>query len=392
MREHLEDEDFLAEACMKRDAGVFRFVLAAVLLVAASLAIVACQTEKQPIKVGFVGGLTGRYSDLGVSGRNGVLLAVEEANESGGIRGRELVLLTKDDMQDEKTAVAVDRELLAEGVVAIIGHMTSTMSVAAVPLMNENKTVMISPTATANALDAQDDFFIRMEPASRKQTESLARYAFSKAGLKRVAALYDASNRVYSEDYLNAFSSLFNKLGGRVVAVASFPTTFDLSFSHVVSRTLHSKPDGILLIAHSSDAAGFCQQIRKTGCRAVIISSGWAMTDVFLQNGGKAVEGVVFDNLINIDSKEKRYRDFKTKFETRFGTSPSFGAVHGYEAARLLVDALKVNDAPSRLKESILGLEKVYGLFGDFTLSRFGDPERSSFIMSVKNGSYQPVE
>jgi hypothetical protein len=53
-----------------------------------------------------------------------------------------------------------------------------------------------------------------------------------------------------------------------------------------------------------------------------------------------------------------------------------------------VADALKVNDSPSRLKDTILGLKKVHGLFGDFSLNRFGDSERSSLIMSVKNGRY----
>ncbi len=86
--------------------------------------------------------------------------------------------------------------------------------------------------------------------------------------------------------------------------------------------------------------------------------------------------------------KDERYTSFKKNFEARFGASPSFGAVHGYEVARLLADALKVNDSPSRLKDTIGGLKKVYGLFGDFSLNRFGDSERSSIMMSVKNGRY----
>lgn len=373
---------------MKKERGVFISALAAVFLAFAGLAIFACQTDKQPIKVGFVGGLTGRYSDLGVAGRNGVTLAVEQINESGGIDGRTLQLITKDDMQDEKTALRVDRELISEGVAAVIGHMTSTMSVAVVPLFNEKKIVLISPTTTTNELDGKDDFFLRMEPASKKQTEHLARYAIKEARLKKLSVFYDVSNKIYTEDYFRTFSALYNDLGGKVVSAETFGIDAVASFAGIVERSLKNDPDGILLIASAADAAALCQQIRKAGSRAVILSSGWAMTEVFLQSGGKAVEGVVFDNLINIDSKEERYISFKKNFEARFGVSPSFGAVHGYEAARLLADALKVNDSPSRLKDTILGLKKVHGLFGDFSLNRFGDSERSSLIMSVKNGRY----
>ncbi len=90
----------------------------------------AC-TSRQPLKIGFVGGLTGRTSQLGILARNGVELAVEEANRAGGVRGRLLKLLIRDDQNDHATAVRVDRELMDEGVLAIIGHVTSSMAEAA---------------------------------------------------------------------------------------------------------------------------------------------------------------------------------------------------------------------------------------------------------------------
>lgn len=93
--------------------------------------------RNEPIKLGFVGGLTGRNSNLGVAGREGALLAVEQANEKGGIKGRQIRLIVKNDEQNSDVALKVDKELIEEGAVAIVGHMTSSMSLAAVPLMND---------------------------------------------------------------------------------------------------------------------------------------------------------------------------------------------------------------------------------------------------------------
>jgi branched-chain amino acid transport system substrate-binding protein len=76
--------------------------------------MIGCEKKKEPIKVGFVGGLTGRLSDLGSGGRNGVMLAVEEINNAGGISGRPVELITKDDKQDPEVAVKVDKELIDE--------------------------------------------------------------------------------------------------------------------------------------------------------------------------------------------------------------------------------------------------------------------------------------
>src|SRR6056297_2409881 len=78
--------------------------------------------ESDPIKIGFAGQLTGVYSDLGVQGRNGVQLAVEKLNESGGIDGRMLELMVKNDKNSVKGAIEADTQLIQNGVLAIIGH------------------------------------------------------------------------------------------------------------------------------------------------------------------------------------------------------------------------------------------------------------------------------
>ena len=98
-----------------------------------------CDQKEAPIKVGFVGPLSGRLSVLGVAGRNGATLAVEETNGMGGVNGRPVELIVRNDEQDEKKALKADKDLLNENVVAIIGHMTSTMSLAALPLCNQMK-------------------------------------------------------------------------------------------------------------------------------------------------------------------------------------------------------------------------------------------------------------
>ncbi|MFP3912631.1 MAG: ABC transporter substrate-binding protein [Desulfobacteraceae bacterium] len=84
----------------------------AILVTAGSL---GCDREKEPIRLGFSGCLTGRLSDLGTSGRNGVILAVEQVNAAGGINGRPVELIVRDDRQDTAEALRVDRELMAGG-------------------------------------------------------------------------------------------------------------------------------------------------------------------------------------------------------------------------------------------------------------------------------------
>lgn len=124
-------------------------------------------SKKKPVKIGFAGTLTGRLSDLGTAGRNGVMLAVEDINKSGGINGHPVELLIRDDKHDPLVSREVSQDLVNEGVVAIIGHMTSVASVASVPVVNKENVVMISPTTSANDLTGIDDYFFRVYSPSR---------------------------------------------------------------------------------------------------------------------------------------------------------------------------------------------------------------------------------
>ena len=355
-------------------------------------AAIGCEKKVDPIKVGFVGGLTGRLSDLGTAGRNGVILAVEEINSRGGINGRPVELITKDDKQDPKEALRVDRELIDEGVVAIIGHMTSAMSMAVLPFMNKEKVLMISPTTSTNKLTGIDDYFIRMMPPNKSETDHLARHAFEVMGLKKMAAIYDLSNRGYGEGFLNNFRDEFKGLGGKVIHVEIFTSGKDVDFAKSAGLLLKPDPDGVLIVTGGLDAAMISQRIRRTGSKVPIISCGWAMTADLIHDGGPAVEGVIFSQLLNRESRQKAYLEFRKRFEERFGEEPNFAAAHGYEAALALFKALSKNVDPQELKTTILEQGAFEGVQGSFEVDKYGDPQRKRFLITVENGQFNAAE
>jgi len=355
-------------------------------------AAIGCEKKENPIKVGFVGGLTGRLSDLGTAGRNGVILAVEEMNSRGGINGRPVALITKDDKQNPKEALRVDRDLIDEGVVAIIGHMTSAMSMAVLPFMNKEKVLMISPTTSTNKVTGIDDYLIRMVPPNKSETDHLARHAFKVMGLKKMAAIYDLSNRVFGEGFLNNFGDEFEGLGGKIIHVETFTSGKDMDFVKLAESLLKSDPDGMLIVTGGLDAAMISQRIRVTGSKAPIISCAWSMTADLIHDGGPAVEGVVFSQLFNRESRQKTYLEFRKRFEERFGEAPNFAASHGYEAALALLKALSKTVDPQELKATILQQGVFEGVQGDFNVDKFGDPQRKRFIITLKNGQFQTAE
>ena len=355
-------------------------------------AAIGCEKKEDPIKVGFVGGLTGRLSDLGTAGRNGVILAVEEINSSGGINGRPVKLIIKDDKQNPEVTLRVDRELVDEGVVAIIGHMTSTMSMVVLPFLNKQKVLMISPTTSTNELMGIDDYFIRMMPPNKSETDHLARHAFKVMGLNKIAAIYDLSNRTYTKEYFNNFKEEFEGLGGIINHVETFSSGKDMDFVMATDSLLKPDPDGVLIATGAPDVAMISQRIRMTGSKVPIFSCGWAMTADLIHDGGPAVEGVVFSQLFDRESRHKTYLEFRKRFEERFGETPNFAAAHGYEAALALFKALSKNTDPQELKATILQQDAIEGLQGDFKVDKYGDPQRKRLLITIEKGQFKAVK
>ena len=124
------------------------------------LGVPAC-APKSPIAIGFIGGLSGKFSDLGTATRNGALLAIENANDAGGVEGRKLVLFEQDDKQSSETALLAMEEFKKQGVVAVVGPSTSSIAVAVTPVANQNHLLLVAPTATTNKLSGKDDYFMR---------------------------------------------------------------------------------------------------------------------------------------------------------------------------------------------------------------------------------------
>ncbi|MDM8549453.1 ABC transporter substrate-binding protein [Desulfobacterales bacterium HSG2] len=347
-------------------------------------------SEKPDIKIGFVAGLSGRTSELGISERAGALLAVEEINEAGGIKGRHLELVIKDDQNDPDVARKVDKELIAEGVVAIIGHATSTMSLSVIDLMNEQEMLMIAPTASTTLLSGLDDFFIRITPVSDAEMKALARVAVQRLGLRTMSVIYDLANKGLTEDNLKVFQTTYKQLKGKIISKTTFTSGTDTAFSELVRNASRVNADGIFILAGSIDAALICQQIRKLNTNLPILMAGWATTSDLIQHGGKAVEGVRYVQVIDVNSRVPAFLQFAKKLKNNFRLNPNFGAIYAYQAVYMLHTAMKnISDYnPETLKNAIISQKVFPGLQHDLVIDEFGDAKGNFELFTIKNGKY----
>lgn len=357
---------------------------------ALALTLPGCKTETRPIQIGFCAGLSGKMSELGVSGRKGAEIAVEEINRQGGINGRPVELLVRDDKNNADEARRADSILIKEGCIAIIGHFTSGAVSKSLPLAESLNTIMISPTVSTTKLSGKKDNFFRTIPANRFQAELLARSAIKIHRSRRVSIIYEVWNSAYSEELSFYFRKEYEKLGGRITVVKSF-TGGQEKFGQLAKELTSNGEDGILSIAAGADNAMLCQQLAKIGSNVKVYAGLWSMSDDLILHGGRTIERIFLAGVFDNECTSPAYVSFKEKYFSRFHTFPTFGSVFTYESCMVLFSALKeCSSFGSRsIADKIIKTGKFRGLQQDFTIDQSGDADdRPYTLFTVKNGKF----
>jgi len=364
-------------------------ILASVCLV---MVVFKIAQKKEPIKIGLATTLTGIYSTSGAHARNGAMLAVEQINKAGGINGRPVELLIRNDKADPEEALRVDQELIDEGVVAIIGHVISTLSTKTVPLMNEKNVLMVGNSSTAE-LSGLDDNFIRTVISVNRQAPLTADLAYQQLNLRTMVSVHDLSNAKLAESFFQYFKEGFDKLGGEISGVVTFDPRKEFSATAIAQEIMSSGAEGLLLVANAIHGALICQHLRKKGASMTIVDSGWAIGDPdFISNGGRAVNGVMALAMFAGKSSSEPSARFSTLYERRFGEKISEAAQDGYEAAHVLFSALSKTDDPTKLKKIILEQKVFQGADGKIMIDAYGDVIRTMYTLEILNGKVEVID
>lgn len=362
-----------------------------VILLAVGLLILTCQ-RKGPIVIGFAGQFTGTFSDLGVQGRNGATLAVEELNQAGGVAGRQLKLLAVDDGNTPETAVAADESLLDAGAVAIIGHMTSSQTMAVLPLMESRGALFVSPTTATPALTAKQDRFFRLIPDNSSWAVALAEYALKTRRIERVFILGDSDNAAYTTSFSNAFIQHFHALGGIIGDAVEFSSKAKPDWKALVAHAASVGAQAVVLTASARDVAEFAKARALAGVDMHILCPTWPYTREILVAGGESVEGIIFATSYTEENDNPRFKSFQQRYEARFGWAPNFAAAYSYEAVLLLAKALGATGGQRQgLEEALVSMGMIQGVIGDFSLDQNGDVTRDTFLVTIEQGRFKTV-
>ncbi|WP_320006311.1 ABC transporter substrate-binding protein [Maridesulfovibrio sp.] len=362
-----------------------------ILMIALLLFLSSCSDS--PILIGFSGPLKGKYSDLGVQGRNGALMAIEDINAAGGVDGRMLELIVKDDQSTPEGAIKGDKELIDEGVSVIIGHMTSGQSLAALRALKDEKIVYLSPTVSTPLVHGIKDNFFRLMSTLTDLSQGLAEYSIDVLNNTRLAVVWDVTNMDFTQPYKNVFIKEFTARGGKLVGEVVIESKDKaVDWQEVVDELKFMNPDAVVMVTAARDLAGFAQYSKLNKADWSILSSMWGYTKELIQTGGKSVEGIVFVVHFAEDDLSEKYTEFRKRFIARFGWPPNFGAAFSYQAVKVFAEAVRLNGGKTEgIAEFLPGISFESSVIGPFTIDEFGDVKRKGHIVTVKDGDFVSI-
>jgi len=369
--------------------NLFFFSISSLALTLATPLIGATAT----IKVGEVDPLTGGVSQFGIGCHQGFVLAFEQINAQGGILGQTIELVTEDDQSKPgQSATAVRKLITQDKVVAILGDATSSATLESAPIAQTDKIPMITPTATNPRITEVGNFIFRVCFLDEFQGRVLARFAREKLKAERVFTLTDVKQD-YSVDLLKFFKDEFTKLGGAIVGEQSY-SSGDIDFRAQLTPIRGSKPDAVYVPGYYQEVALIVKQGRQIGLTMPFIGcDGWA-DQALLTIGGKALDGCFFTNHFSPEDQSPIVKNFVEKFQGKYGTLPDTFSALGYDAARLLADAIqRAGSSDSQaVRDALAKTAGFQGVTGQISLDANRNASKPGLIVTVKAGKFEIAE
>jgi branched-chain amino acid transport system substrate-binding protein len=347
-------------------------------------------SDRQGIKFGFYGALTGPTATFAISGKNGATLAVEQINAAGGVLGKPLVLLAEDDRGEAAEAASVVSKLITrDHVVALIGEQASSRTLAAAPIAQSYQVPMISPTSTNVEVTKKGDYIFRMCFIDPYQGKALATFSRRELKAQTAAILVDARSD-YSMGLAQAFRAAFTEQGGRVLDELKY-TEGDSDFSAQLTALAPKAPDVLVIPGYYTDAGLIARQARALGMKAVLLGAdGWDSPKL-VEIGGEAIEGSYLSNHYSVDDPSPSVRKFVDAYKARFGSEPDSIATLSYDATRLLADAITRAGSTEgkRVRDAMASTRDFAAVTGPVTMDADRNPLKSAVILKVDGGRFR---
>jgi branched-chain amino acid transport system substrate-binding protein len=339
------------------------------------------------IRIGHYASLTGSQATFGQSTDNGIRLAVEAINRSGGLHGKKIRLITYDDRGDAKEAgTAVTRLINRDQVAAVLGEVASGLSLAGAPVCQEGGIPMVTPSSTAPEITAVGDRIFRICFMNRFQAYACAKFAREQLKAQNAAILYD-QKLPYSVGLADEFEKQFTAMKGNISTRQSYQEG-DQDYSAQLTSIRSSKPDIVFVPGYYTDAANIAVQARKLGIRVPLVGGdGWDSAKL-AEIGGEAIDGCYFCTHYFQQDPRPRVQEFLRDYRKQFGTAPDAMAALGFDAARILLAAIE--KAPSQsgsdISAALAGTKDFDGVTGRISIDPDRNAVKPAIILEMKQG------
>lgn len=367
-----------------------------ILAAAALLGLAGCnknaggKADEDVIKVGEFVSLTGNTATFGQSTNNGVQIALDEINAAGGVLGKKVKVIVEDTQsKPEHSKTAVLKLIKQDHVVALLGEIASSRTLAAAPEAQRAGVPLITPGSTNPEVTEKGDYIFRICFIDPFQGQVMAKFAANDLDAKKAAILTDVKND-YSVFLAKAFTEEYEKHGGKVVAQESYAEG-DSDFKPQLSAIKATNPDVLVVPGYYTEVGMIAIQARDLGMSQPMLGGdGWDSAQT-IKIGGKAIEGSYFTNHYAADDPNPVVQEFIKKYEARFGEVPDAMAALGYDSMKFLADAIKRAGTTEgkALRDAIAASKNVPGVTGAVTIDENRNAKKTITVIKIEDGAFK---
>jgi branched-chain amino acid transport system substrate-binding protein len=337
--------------------------------------------------IGHYGSMTGNTAHFGQDTDKAIRLAVDQQNAAGGVLGKQVRVVTLDDRGDSAEAAnSVSRLIDVEKVVALIGEVSSSLSLAGGRVAQRRKIPMVSPSSTNPKVTQVGDYIFRVCFLDPFQGKVMADFARNELKFERVAILKDVKND-YSIGLADAFRAAFTANGGQIVSEQSY-SQGDTDFSAQLTTIKSANVQGIYVPGYYAEVGSIARTAQRLGLKVPLMGGdGWDAPDLF-KIAGDALDGSFFSNHFAPDAASAKAQKFVTDFKTKYGQEPTGLGALGYDAAIVLFDAIQRagKTDPESVRNALAETKNFEAVSGTISINKDRDADKSAVILAIEGG------
>jgi branched-chain amino acid transport system substrate-binding protein len=337
--------------------------------------------------IGHFASMTGNTAHFGQDTDKAVRLAVDEVNAAGGVLGKQVKLTTLDDRGDAAEAAnAVTRLIDVTKVHALIGEVSSSLSLAGGRIAQRRKIPMVSPSSTNPKVTEVGDYIFRVCFLDPFQGKVMATFARNTLKFDNVAILKDVKND-YSIGLADAFKESFTAVGGKIATEQSY-SAGDTDFSAQLTTIKGTNPQAIYVPGYYAEVGSIARTAQRLGLKVPLMGGdGWDAPDLF-KIGGDALEGSYFSNHFALDAASPRAQKFVGDFTKKFGHAPTGLGALGYDAAIVLFDAVKRAGKidTAAIRDALAQTKNLEAVTGVISIDSGRNAQKSAVVIKISGG------